>query len=268
VTYALEAGCPLLRITIDLDWNEPEYLLKMHFPTAYTATHARFGAPFGSVLRPQVGIDLASEAKWEVPFSRYLSVFDEGEMEGLFVATEAKYGTSVRDGNIGLSLVRSPRMPGFEGHGTAWPKHLSRLKIDSPYTDIGRHTIRLVLGLYTQDLPQEYQPAATADTLFTKPLLYQGAPLPPVLTGMEGGQTLIPAWVVPLPDKSWLLRLHEISGHRGTLRLHVAPGWKMERTDLEGKTVTSVVTARGVTYTPYQIVTIRFSKNSRRRTAR
>lgn len=260
VTYALEAGSPLVQITMKIDWNEPEYLLKLHFPTAYAATHARFGAPFGSVLRPQVGMDLASEAKWEVPFSRYLAVFDEGEAEGLFIATEAKYGASVRDGNVGVSLLRSPRITGLEKHGKAWPQHLSRLKIKSPYADIGSHTIKLVLGRYANDLPRTRQPAAVADTLFTKPFLYQGRALPPVLEGMEGGKTLVPAWVMPMKDKSWLVRLHEVGGRRGTVRLRLAPGWKAEKTGLEGKSEAKI-TARGTDYTPYQIITVRISRS-------
>jgi alpha-mannosidase len=258
VTYALEAGSPLLRITVELDWNEPEYLLKLHFPTAYSATNARFGAPFGSVLRPQSMADLDGEAKWEMPFSRYLAVFDEGEMEGLFVATEAKYGASVRDGDIGLSLVRSPRVPGFDGDARAWPPHLSRLKIQSPYADLGYHVIRLVVGRYANDLPRERQPAAVADLSFTDPVPYRGQPLPPVVEDIEGGQTLVPAWVMPLDGKAWVIRLHEVGGRRGVVHLRVAPGWDVETTGLQG-TPANASTMGGIAYTPYQIVTVRLS---------
>ena len=257
VTYALEAGSPLVHITVELDWNEPEYLLKMHFPTAFSATNARFGAPFGSVLRPQVIWDLASEAKWEVPFSRYLAVFDEGESEGLFLATESKYGASVREGNVGLSLVRSPRVTGFEATRPAWPAHLSRLNVKSPYSDIGKHVIHLAIGRYANDLPRERQPAAVADTLFTEPLVYRGQPLPSVLESMEGGSTLVPAWVMPLDGKAWLLRLHEVAGRRGTCKLRVAKGWKWSLTDLEGVSKPAASAPRSIDYTPYQIVTVR-----------
>jgi alpha-mannosidase len=218
-----------VHITVELDWQEPEHLLKLHFPTAFAATNARFGSPFGSVLRPQVASDLASEAKWEVPFSRYLAVFDEGEATGLFLATEAKYGASVREGDIGLSLVRSPRVTGFEAHGGAWPAHLTRLKVSSPYSDLGRHVIRLAIGRYASELPRERQPAALADTLFTPPISYRGQRVAPVLESIEGGNSLVPAWVVPMTGDgaSWLLRLHEVAGKRGTVTLRAAKGWSM-----------------------------------------
>lgn len=261
VTFALQPGSPLVHITVKLDWQEEEYLLKFHFPTAFAATNARFGAPFGSVLRPQVVTDLASEAKWEVPFSRYLAVFDEGEAEGLFLTTESKYGASVRDGNIGLSLVRSPRVTGLDGHQAAWPSHLTRLKIKSHCSDIGHHVIRMALARYSAELPRERQPAAVAETLFTGPLVYQGRPVSPMLESIEGGPTLVPAWIMPVDGKSWLLRLHEVSGRRGTAKLRAAKGWKIEKTNLEGTTRLVSVTSRGISFTPYQIISIRFSRD-------
>ena len=43
--------------------------------------------------------------------TRWAMVADDNECEGLFVITEAKYGWTARSGNLGLSLLRSPRMP-------------------------------------------------------------------------------------------------------------------------------------------------------------
>lgn len=259
VRFVLEAGSPLVHITVELDWNEPEYLLKLHFPTKFAATNARFGAPFGSVLRSQVLSDLASEAKWEVPFSRYLAVFDEGELEGLYLAAESKYGATVRDGEIGLSLVRSPRVTGCdEMHNNAWPAHLTRLKIETPYADIGRHVIRLAIGSYSIALPREQQPAAVAETLFTDPLVYQGKPIAPVLESLTGGESLVPVWVMPAGNQSWVLRLHEVSGRRGTAKLRAAKGWQMERAGLDGSSPSRI--SGSVSFTPYQIVTVLFHR--------
>ncbi|MFV0338010.1 MAG: glycoside hydrolase family 38 C-terminal domain-containing protein, partial [Chthoniobacterales bacterium] len=120
VFFILEAGSPLVEVRVELDWQEPEHLLKLIFPSKYAAENARFGTPFSSVLHPQQANGLRAEAMWEVPFSRYLTVFDEGESEGIFLTTQSKYGATVRDGSIGLSLLRSPRVTGCDG-GRAWP---------------------------------------------------------------------------------------------------------------------------------------------------
>ena len=47
-----------------------------------------------------------------MPASRWAAVADETEHEGLFVVTEASYGFSCRDGELGLSLVRSAAVLG------------------------------------------------------------------------------------------------------------------------------------------------------------
>ncbi|MFP4069676.1 MAG: alpha-mannosidase [Opitutales bacterium] len=256
VYFLLEAGSPLVHVRVELDWRETESLLKLHFPTKYAATHARFGIPYGSVLRPQVPNGLQAEAMWEVPFNRHLAVFDEGEREGLFLVSEDKYGASVRDGCVGVSLLRSPRVTGFEGH--AWAPNLTRLKIDSIYSDQGKHRIRFAIGRHDAELPRERQPAALADTLFTEPLSYTGRPLAPVIESIDGGESLIPCWVKPAEDGGWILRLHEVAGRRGSTQLSLREGYRMERTDLGGTTKRKADAT--VAFGPYEVVSLRIGE--------
>jgi alpha-mannosidase len=232
----------------------------MVFPTRYSAVNGRFGIPYGSVLRSQVPNGMVSEAMWEVPFSRSMAVFDEGEREGLFLVTEAKYGACVRDGEIGLSLVRSPRVTGMETHGHAWPKHLSRLKNLSTYSDMGKHRIHLALGRYDIDLPREQQPAAVAETLFTPPLAYQGKAVPSPISSISGGETLLPSWAMPVDGKSWVLRFNEVAGRRGKARIKAAPGWKIAVSDIHGKATAKAAPSLTLPYTPYRILSLRFTK--------
>src|SRR5690606_24282775 len=119
VRYSLEAGAGVLRMEIDLDWHETETLMRLPFPTNYRGQLARFGAPFGSTLRGAQPGAPANEAQWEVPGSRWAAISHDGEREGLFIVTEAKYGFSARDGVLAVTLVRSPRMTGFESRGVA-----------------------------------------------------------------------------------------------------------------------------------------------------
>ncbi|MGE9294808.1 MAG: alpha-mannosidase [Puniceicoccales bacterium] len=255
VTFMLEAGSPLVQVKVDLNWQEPECLLKLLFPTKYAAVNARFGIPFGSVLRKQVPDGMPAEAQWEVPFSRYLAVFDEGEREGLFVVSKDKYGATVREGNVGISLVRSPRVTGYEAHSSAWPSHLTRLDIDSPYSDMGQHTIELAIGRHDTDLSRERQPASLADTLFTEPHFYTGDAIEPVIESMVGGDTLVPHWVKPVEDGAWVLRLHEVAGRRGKLKLTTRSGWKISLTDLGDKCVGSC--DEFVEFKPYQVISVK-----------
>lgn len=265
VEFALEAGSALLHVTLDLDWRDEHALLKFLVPAQHRAPQARFGIPYGSVLRPQLVSGPHSEAQWEVPFSRWLAVFNEQERDGLFLVTEAKYGATVRDGAIGLSLVRSPRQVGYDNHRGAWPPALSRIQAPSQHTDIGRHTIRLALGHYHAALTRADHPASLADTLFTEPLAYRGAAHASPLEALDGGDTLIPAWAQPLDASSWLLRLHEVGGQRGHVFIRAAAGWTAAPADATGKPLKKASAARRVEFTPHQIVSVVFQRTTGRK---
>ena len=143
----------------------------------------------------------------------------------MFIVAESKYGYSSHDGDWSVSLVRSPRITGFEAHRAAYPSSLSRLKAPSIYSDQGVHSISLAIGRYHSSARLEDHPAALADTLFTAPLPYLGVACSSALQGIDGAQSLIPCWAKPLTATEWVLRLHEVSGERGTIRLRLAPGW-------------------------------------------
>ncbi len=127
IRYSLDAFQPVLHVEYEIDWHEEMTLLKTLFPTAYTGRMARFGAPFGSVLRGQLAGPLRDEALFEGAASAGQSSADDGEAEGLGVVTEAKYGFSCRDGLLGVSLLRSPRVTGGDpNHARIFPPPLRR----------------------------------------------------------------------------------------------------------------------------------------------
>lgn len=265
IRYTLEAGAAHLRVEVELDWRRPEALLKMLFPTAYAGRQARYGAPFGSVSRSQAPGELADEAKWEVPASRWAAVADETEGDGLFVATEAKYGFGCRDGVLSLSLVRSAKITAEGGDtrsGGSHPASIRRTRAASTFSDLGRHRIALAVGRHDAGAPREEQAAALADTLFTAPVEYRGGVAGAGLLGIEGGETLHPVWAKPADAGrgAWVLRLNETLGRRGRARVRLASGWRARRVDLRERPLSGGVRAarEGVTvdYTPYALVSL------------
>ena len=258
--YVAAAGEPVLRIEVELDWHEEHTLLKLHFPTGYCGASARFGAPFGSVLRSQQPGSPSREAQWEVPGSRWAAVALDGEREGLALLTEAKYGFSARDGELTVSLVRSPRITGCDDHRYAAPPGLSRLKLDSVFSDQGRHVVRLAVGSYDVSAPTELQPAALADVLFCPPMFYRGVPVDAGFLGIENAATLVPAWARPLGRGGWLLRLHEAGGQRGEARIRLADGWTATRSRFDGGIEPSARADDRLPFRPYEIVSVRISR--------
>ncbi len=114
-------------IDLDVEWVEEDAGLRIVFPTDFLATHARYGAAFGSLLRPQPPQGLATEAEFEVPGSRYACVMNDTQTAGLTLLTESKYGFSCRNGTLGVTLLKSTRVTGEDNwHARVAPRSLRR----------------------------------------------------------------------------------------------------------------------------------------------
>jgi alpha-mannosidase len=257
IHYRLVPGEPALRLTVELNWRETDSLLKLRFPTAYRAREVRCGTPFGSVMRPQLATSTQAEMMWEWPMSRWTTISADAEREGLWLVTKDKYGVSCRDGELGLSLVRSPLHVGYEENKIAYPAGLSRLpEPDSRHTDQGAHRIELAIGHYTIEAPRAEQPAVLAETLFAEPVAYRGAAITSPFGGVVGGETLIPSWVQPDRPGRWILRLHEVGGQRGRATVQLAPGWTARKEDLLGRALAQPLRKGQLDFAPYEIISL------------
>ncbi len=239
LTWSLVAGLPWLFGELDLDWREDAAWLRFSLPTALRGRHARFGTPFGSVLRATAPGDDATEARWEVPGSRWAAVGDD-DGEGAAILSEAKYGWFCRNGVLNLSLLRAPDGP-------------------APGADRGRQVIRFAIGRHRQvDGAEGATTAATADLLWQPVPTYRGSATGAAPISLLPGSSLAPAWVLPGAG-SGILRLHEVSGRRGVARLR-SSGPAPRLIDVHGAT-RSTLQADGdqtwrLDYTPYQLISV------------
>ncbi len=87
-----------------LDWHEKSHLAKVRLATAVDAEDAWFEVPYGAISRPATG-DEEPGQRW-IDHSGRISGID-GTF-GLAVLNDSKYGFDVRDGEIGITAVRSP----------------------------------------------------------------------------------------------------------------------------------------------------------------
>lgn len=267
VDYILEAGSNVLRIEAQADWREAHRLLKYHLPTLLRGRMARFGAPFGSVARPQTPALPREEAMWEVPASRWAAVTDDAGRDGLAIVSEAKYGFSCRDGNLALSLLRAADDPVRDD-----PTQPQRL-CPQTATDQGLHRIRFALSRYRAvSQGDQLSTAAQAEALYAPFVLTtaDGVPAwtPPVRMASDLG-TLVPSWMLPSRQgQGFVLRVHETLGVAGTLSLAfdrepraVQPVDLLER-PVEGVTVNRLDGAHyEVEVRPYQVVSLRVVSN-------
>lgn len=229
IHYKLNAASCCLGIEYDIDWKDPSTLLKVVFPTDFRGRHARYGAPFGSSLRVQQPASPDDEAQFENPFSRWIEVLDDGGDEGFFVVSEAKYGATVFQGNIQVSLLRSvfTSDPDLE-------KPTDKVKDSQYYSDLMQHKIKLAVGRFGANTPREERAPVLADSLFTLPIPYSGDQVNAGLVGIEGLDTVHPCWAKPAESNNgaWVLRCHETHGKRGFIRIELESGYKATAVDL------------------------------------
>ncbi|MET0263763.1 MAG: glycoside hydrolase family 38 C-terminal domain-containing protein [Rariglobus sp.] len=257
VIYSVRAGETALRVRYDVEWKDPLHWLKGIFKTEYRGRKARYGAPFGSVLRGQWPGYPREEAQWEVPGSRWMTVCDDAQSEGLAVITEAKYGFTTREGMVGVSLLRSALVTEAGDHPQIRPTP------DRPvHSDLGRHVIDLALSRFSSDLAVTEQPAALADTLFTPCVPYAGEAVSAGLTTIAGLSSAVPAWAEPV-EGGWVLRVHETLGRRGKVNLNTLEGVKTAPVNLLGEALDGEKAVRGdiaLPITPYQVRSVKFTR--------
>ena len=257
IRYSADAVLPVLHIEYDIEWKEDNVLLKALFPTRYRGRLARFGCPYGSVLRGQHPGQPRDEAMFEAAGSRWAVVSDDSEADGLGLVSESKYGFSCRDGNLGISLLRSPAVTGEGGRfERVVPAALRRGDQRPTHSDQGRHRIRIAIVRQNPETAFEQLAPALADSLFTPVMKYQGNAIRSGFLGLQGSQTLFPCWAKPAVDgRGFILRLHETHGHRGIARLVLAKEFNATRTSLNEKDEDRTITE--IAYEPYDIVSIR-----------
>ncbi len=241
--YLLDPGSRFLVIELEVDWHAAHRLLRYHIPTGYRGRHATFGIPFGAIQRPQLPGGPADEAMWEVAGSRWAAVHDDTG-DGLALLTEAKYGFSCFDGELGVSLLKSARHP-------------------DDTADIGRHLIRFAVGRHERGSGNDaLSTACAADALFAPAPTAESAASRPSPFTFEQLRSLCPAWVLPSETGSgYVIRLHETAGGSGSALLRLArPTDSVTLVDFREREMAGARriddTTYAIDYTPYQIVSV------------
>lgn len=88
-----------------VDWKEHQTLLKVHFPVAVHTDEAAFDVQFGNLTRKTHQNTSWDEARFESYGQKWIDL-SEGHY-GVSLLNDCKYGHSVKDSDIGLTLVKS-----------------------------------------------------------------------------------------------------------------------------------------------------------------
>ena len=105
---------------LDIDWNEEKTLIKAAFPFNIHTNEAIFDIQFGSVARPVHTNTSWEKAKFEVCGHKWVDMSEDDW--GVSIINNSKYGYSLDEHEIKMTLLTSPKYP-------------------NPDADMGKHTI-------------------------------------------------------------------------------------------------------------------------------
>lgn len=88
-----------------VDWHEHQHLLKVHFPVDVHTDEATFEIQFGNLKRKVHTNTSWDVARFESCGQKWMDL-SEGHY-GVSLLNDCKYGHSVKDGSIGLTLIKS-----------------------------------------------------------------------------------------------------------------------------------------------------------------
>lgn len=245
-TYKLLSGSRRLDVETEIHWHERQVLLRVLFPVRIRSHEATFETMYGAVKRPTHNNTTWDAARFETAAHRFCDISEPGY--GVALLNDGKYGHSVRDAVLGISLLRSPLYP-------------------DPYADEGEHSFTYSLFPH----PGGWEAAGVVREAVTL-----NSPLCPVSVSTQGtasprqsgfvtveGIELALGALKRMEDSRALtLRLYEPHGARGTVTVRFEPGVaKVERTGvLEDSPEKALPVEDGAVrfeVRPFEVVTLR-----------
>ena len=92
-----------------IDWHEREKVLKAHFPVSVRSLYSTSEIAHGSIDRPTHYNTSYDIARFETCMHKWVDLSESGY--GVSVLNDCKYGCSVHENDIGITLMRAPICP-------------------------------------------------------------------------------------------------------------------------------------------------------------
>ncbi len=181
-----------------IDWYEEHKFLKTSFDTTIVSDFTRQEIQFGYIKRPTTRNNLEEQAKFEVCNHKFC---DLSELEyGVSILNDCKYGVSVKNSNISLSLHKGGMRPDVRG-------------------DKGSHRLSYALVLHNGF---NFNNVIKKGYLFNYPIISHFAKkqYEPIL--IIDKESIVVETIKPLEEveKSFIIRLYESIGTYGRTKIY------------------------------------------------
>lgn len=232
-----------LEFITEADWHERHRLLKVSFDTGIDADNAAHQIQFGYLPRPAHRSRHYDADRFEVCAHAWTALTEASR--GAAVLNDCKYGVSVNDGVIGLSLLRAPVYP-------------------DPEADQGHH--QFVYAYRPWNGPLETSGVQEAADALNDPLIAVPGVCEPLRILEVDCPSVVVESVKLAEDGSgdMILRLFEsMGGSRKTLcrsRLPFASACLCSLAEENGEALPVIDQAFPLSFRPFEIITVRLSK--------
>jgi alpha-mannosidase len=211
IDWTLYSGSRNLSANVTLDWHEHLKKLKFSFPVDVESPEATFETPYGYIVRAANGN--------EDPGQRWIDVSgkNKGNMYGLTVINDAKYGYSVSESDMRISIARSAV---YAHHN---PRVLD-IKSEHLWMDQGIQTFRMLL-IPHEDTWKKSNIARLAEEFIAPPLtIFQGIhrgtmPVTSSFLAIDDPNIIVSAIKMSEDDDDLIIRCIESSGSAVTSEL-------------------------------------------------
>uniref|UniRef100_A0A8C2IY11 Alpha-mannosidase 2C1 n=1 Tax=Cyprinus carpio TaxID=7962 RepID=A0A8C2IY11_CYPCA len=105
----LDACCPYIKFNTQVDWEESHKFLKVEFPVQVRSPNATYEIQFGHLQRPTHRNTSWDWARFEVWGHKWADLSEHGF--GVALLNDSKYGYSIHENIMTLSLLRAPKAP-------------------------------------------------------------------------------------------------------------------------------------------------------------
>ncbi len=240
-TISLTALSPRLEFSTEVDWYEDHKFLKVEFPFNLRAEYATYEIQFGYVQRPTHFNNSWDMARFEVCAQRWAD-FSEPDY-GVALLNDSKYGYSVHNNVMRLSLLRSPKMP-------------------DPEADMGQHSFRYAL-LPHADNPIEAGVIEEGYRFNTPLLTYptEAELAKQSYFRVSRGSMILDTVKKAEDSNDLIVRLFEAHGKRGVSRLEsalpIAGVVQCNLLEVEDTPLEWVDNGVDIPFTPFKLITLK-----------
>lgn len=160
---SLYADSPVIDIRHEIDWRQKQIFVKLNFPVDIHTNEATFEIQYGNVKRQTHYNTSWDAARFEVCMHKWVDVSEDNY--GLSILNDCKYGISIHDGNIGVSLLKSAVYPNPEADKEHHEFTVSLMPHEGGYKDSGTISRAYLLNNPFRAVVKESEPGSMPEEM-------------------------------------------------------------------------------------------------------